>query len=186
MVFIIHINVIYSQVKNELEAQVTLKEFPSTAQKVIAQLPDRCKRLKFFKETDGNKLSYEAKFKFKKKFYSLEFSKEGQIEDVEITMKPKLMTPEIKNNIKKYFDQTYIKVNWVKLQKQFVYESSIGIKGFLNSVFNTPPVLKPNFELVAEVKNKKTKILVEFLFGPSGRLIKQSIISPSSYDYVLY
>ena len=72
---------VFCQTKNEKEKRIPLAEFPEAAKAVIKNLPDDCKRLKFYKETDGEKQSFEVKFKYKRKRYSLEFSEDGNIED---------------------------------------------------------------------------------------------------------
>lgn len=186
LLFILNVCIVNGQTKNEREEKVALSEFPTEAQKVITLIPKACKRIKFLREIDGKKTSYEAKFKYKKQFYSLEFSKAGIIEDIEIKVKPKHIKAEIKNEIDTYLKQSYLKVNWVKLQRQFVFDTTLDTQSFLDKVFNNSPSLSSNFELIAEVKTKEKRHLVEFLFGPNGEFISQRIVSPSSYNHVLY
>jgi hypothetical protein len=47
------------------------------------------KRVKFYKESDGDKISFEAKFKYKKQHFSVEFFASGVLEDIEILINKK-------------------------------------------------------------------------------------------------
>ena len=166
LLFILNVCVVNGQTKNEREEKVALSDFPEEAQKTISLLPKACKRIKFLREIDGQKISYEAKFKYKKQFYSLEFSEAGVIEDIEIKVKPKHTKAEIKNEIDTYLNQKYLKVNWIKLQRQFVFDTTLDTQSFLDKVFNNSSSLSSNFELIAEVKTKEKRQLVEVKLLP--------------------
>ena len=89
----------FSQEKHEKEERIERSDFPEAALKVVNSLPTNCKRTRFYKETDGEKYSFETKFKYRKKNYSLEFSVNGQIEDLEVITQFK----HIKNQNKRKF-----------------------------------------------------------------------------------
>ena len=82
----------YTQYKNEREFRIRKSQFPSAAISIIEDNVVGIKRLKFYKETDSNKVSFEAKLKMDKLWYSLEFNKEGVSKNIEILIKFYLQT----------------------------------------------------------------------------------------------
>ena len=177
---------VFSQTKNEKEERITKSEFPEAAILVINNLPEDCKRLKFYKETDGKKQSFEVKFKFKRKRYSLEFSKEGVIEDLEVLTKLKTINEETKAKIKDYFTSTFTKYKLIKVQEQYVYHSELNSKTFVSNILNNTSSIKPNFEIIAEVKTENKRNIREYTFDVSGEFVNFRILNPTSYEHVLY
>ena len=177
---------IFSQTKNEKEERITKSEFPSAAQNIVETLPKNCKRINFYKETDGKKQSFEVKFKYKGKRYSLEFSNEGIIEDVEVVTKFKTVDTSVKTKIKAYFKSSYKKHKLIKVQKQYVFDSKIKPSQFINLVLSQDSDIAPNFEIIAEVKLDKQRQLREFTFDTNGTFINFRTINRESYEHVLY
>ena len=177
---------VFSQTKNEKEERITKSEFPEAAILVINNLPENCKRLKFYKETDGEKQSFEVKFKFKRKRYSLEFSKEGVIEDLEVLTKFKAINEEKKSKIEGYFKSSFSKYKLIKVQKQFIYHGEIDALTFANDILNNSSDKDPNFEIIAEVKTDNKRNIREFTFDVSGEFVNFRILNPTSYEHVLY
>ncbi|WP_299524839.1 hypothetical protein [Winogradskyella sp.] len=174
------------QTKNEKEERIKLSEFPLAAQKIVETLPKNCKRVNFYKETDGQKQSFEAKFKHKGKRYSLEFSKEGIVEDLEVLTKFKAVKTNVKTEITDYFKSTYSKHKVIKVQKQYVYNSNIEASQFIANVLSQNSGIAPNFEIIAEVKVEKQRVLREFEFDDKGTFISFRTINSTSYEHVLY
>jgi len=175
-----------SQVKNEKEERIQLSKFPNTAQELINMLPNQCKRLRFYKETDGTKESYETKFKYKKKRYSLEFSNSGIIEDIEVTIKVKELPKDQKLKLLSYFENTFKSYKFIKIQKQFVYNVSKSASDFVNDVLSQSSQLAYNLEIIAEVKTDGKRDIKEFTFDPNLKYVKSRILNPTSYEHVLY
>ncbi|WP_138432831.1 hypothetical protein [Winogradskyella algicola] len=177
---------VFSQTKNEKEERITKSEFPEVAIEVIKSLPDDCKRLKFYKETDGEKQSFEVKFKYKKKRCSLEFTKDGVIEDLEVLTKFKTINEEKKSKIKDYFRSNFTKHKFIKAQKQYVYQKELDPVIFIKNILKNTTTEAPNFEIIAEVKTDKKRDIREFTFNASGEFVNFRIINPTSYEHVLY
>lgn len=188
-VFIILICVcqfVFSQTKNEKEERISESEFPASAIEVIKSLPDDCRRLKFYKETDGDKQSFELKFKHKRKRYSLEFSNKGTIEDIEVLTKFKIINDDIKIKINDYFISSFAKHKVIKAQLQYVYPSELDAITFINDILNNTSSEAPNFEIIAEIKSDKKRDIREFTFNESGEFVNFRILNPDAYEHVLY
>lgn len=176
----------WSQTKNEQEERVKLKVLPKAAIDVINELPKRCKRIRFYKETDGEKQSFEAKFKYKKQHYSLEFNTEGVIEDIEVIIEPDEIEDEKQSKIEDYLKAQFDKFQYIKIQKQYVYDRSIKSVNFVNDVLSKQSEVEVNYEIVAEVKSDSKREVAEFLFDRNGGFKRFRIMNPDSYEHILY
>ncbi|NRD18893.1 hypothetical protein HNV08_02440 [Winogradskyella eckloniae] len=176
----------FGQTKNEKEIRIKLTAFPKIAQDVIKSLPTNCKRLKYFLETDSTKRSFELKFKYYKKHYSLEFTEDGQIEDIEVLSTRHNINSIAKQNIDMYLSNTFLKYKFIKIQKQYVFSIDEDPIAFVNNILNNETQLSPNFEIIINVKTNKKRETREFLFSNSGEFLNQRTLSQSSYEHVLY
>ncbi|SHG91183.1 hypothetical protein [Winogradskyella jejuensis] len=175
-----------SQTKNEKEQRIKISKFPEAVQNVIGDLPKNCKRLKFYKETDGDKKSYEVKFKYLKHYYSIEFSEDGLLEDVEVITKFNKIDDSIKHQIKAYYNQSFKKHKFIKIQKQYVYNSRLNTNTFINNTIKQPNTTSANYEIIAEVTTDKKRDIREFTFNSKGKFLSSRILNPTSYEHVLY
>lgn len=177
---------VWAQTKNEYEERLELQNFPETAIAVINTLPTRIKRIKFYKEQDGTKSSFEAKFKYKKQKYSIEFDSMGTIEDVEVTLNTKKIEGKTATNIKAYFKENYTKSKLIKVQQQYVYNPTLSAESFVKNILNKTSTAKINYEIIAEVTANSKRAVKEFTFDGNGLFLNLRIVIPSSYDHVLY
>lgn len=177
---------VWSQNKNEHEERLELQNFPEAAIAVINTLPTRIKRIKFYKEQDGNKSSFEAKFKYKKQKYSIEFDSMGTIEDIELTLKTKKIEGKTATSIKAYFKENYTKTKFIKVQQQYVYNPKLSAETFVKNILNKTSTAKINYEVIAEVNANSKRDVKEFTFDGNGLFLNFRIVTPSSYDHVLY
>lgn len=177
---------LWSQSKNEREQRVELQEFPEAAIAIIEQLPSNVKRIKLYKEQDGDKQSFEAKFKYKKQNYSLEFDTNGIIEDLEVTLKIKKVEGKTASKIEAYFNKNYSKSKLIKVQQQYLFHSTLDSRTFVETIFNKKSTAKINYEIIAEVTKDGKRNIKEFTFDNDGGFLNFRIVNPSSYEHVLY
>jgi hypothetical protein len=176
----------WSQTKNEHEERVKLSELPEPAIKVINVLPKQCKRLRFYKETDGEMQSFEAKFKYKKQQYSVEFNIEGVVEDIEVTVKPKQIEKKITSEIEAYFKTHFEKAKLIKIQRQYIYNAVATPSVFVENVLTEKSTATVNYEIIAEVKSDSKRQIGEFLFNERGTFLSFITLNPNSYEHALY
>ena len=177
---------ISSQTKNEKEERIKISAFPKKALNILEHLPDECKRIKYYKETDNEKLSFEVKFKFDKQHYSVEFSENGDLEDIEITTKIEKIEKSARTQIEEYFNQSYTNYKILKIQEQYIYNSEISTSQFLKNIFSENKRDIDNFEIIAEIQNNKKQSIREFLFNKNGFFLSYRTLKPTSYEHVLY
>ena len=176
----------FSQVKNEKEDRIHASEFPEKTSTYFNTISQDVKYLKYYKETDGSKKSYEVKFKYRREHYSVEFDTLGNLEDIEVVIKKKHIPKEIKTVIWRYFENNFKKTTLVKVQKQYVNTTKNTDKQFIRHILEKPFNKHTHFEIIAEIKTKKTHELREFTFDRNGKFEKSRLVTTSSYEHALY
>ncbi|OZV70607.1 hypothetical protein [Winogradskyella aurantia] len=179
-------SIVFSQAKDEREERITLKEFPEPAISLIKNLPKNCKKFKFYRETDGTHKSFEAKFKYKKHLYSIEFNLKGIVEDIEQNIKFKEIDHDIKSKISNYFDGNFSKVKIIKTQKQYLLIPDIDHSTQTRDILTKEDKSHTNYEIIAEVQTNNKREFREFTFSGSGEIIAFRILNATSYEHVLY
>lgn len=184
--YILTINFCFSQVKNEREERIERSNFPKIAQHYFDKFIGESKYLKFYKETDGKKISYEAKLKINGRHYSVEFDTEGKLEDVEIIIKERHIAKEARQKINYYLSKQYKKSRLLKIQKQYINDCKLTDKAFIAQIIENPGPNYIHYEIIAEVITKDERLLKELTFTDKGRFIGERVVTFSSYDHALY
>lgn len=176
----------FSQTKQEREFRIEKSELPEAVIFFIDDLPNNSKRLRFYKEVDGEKQSFEVKFRIKKIYYSAEFDTNGKIEDIEVLTKTRQINETILNTVETYFENNFKKAKFLKVQKQFLPIKNTSPNNLLRSILSGELDTQAHFEIIAEITENSTCNLREFNFDQNGNLISSRVVAPSSYGHVLY
>ncbi len=176
----------FSQSKDEQEKRIKLEAFPAEAQALLQSLPDNSKKLKFYKETDSLKISYEAKFKFNKRYYSIEFDNNGILEDIEVLIKKKKLDKALLKMLTNFYKTSYKSYKFIKIQEQYIPKSHPNESVILDLLNGNPSSFEINYEIIAEVKSKAKREIREFTFDNTGQLIKSRPLKSSSYEHIMY
>ncbi|MGS2725456.1 hypothetical protein ACU8DI_02525 [Psychroserpens sp. BH13MA-6] len=175
-----------SQTKNEKEARIEMNAFPEYSKTVISQTPKNAKRQRFYYETDGDKTSYESKFKYNGHWHSVEFNQSGILEDVEIQIKQKEVPIKIFQHIETYFKTHSDKYDIVKIQEQYVFQPQDSLSEFIEDIYYDINKLSPNYEMIVALKKNKSWKLQEVTFDAHGNFIRTRNLVPESYEYIMY
>lgn len=186
LLFLMCVSFSFSQSKDEREERIPISEFPEVAQHYFDNFSDKVKYLKFYRETDGDKQSFEAKFKIKKLYYSIEFDTLGKLEDIEIVIKEKHIPKNTYSNVSEYFESKFKKVRFLKIQKQYVNYTNYSDKAFIQHIVEHPNDKHTHFEIIAETKTDETHQLREFIFNKDGKFESSRKVTSSSYEHALY
>lgn len=175
----------FSQEKRERELRIKEDGFPKIALEKLSPFLEDAKRIRFYKEFDKKKTSYEAKFKKDRLFFSVEFDSTGILEDIEYTIEsvdiPEESWKKIETYIKEVFDRPRIK----KIQQQYPIQNSMEQQTLKDAFQN---LLMPyiNYELIIASKERKGFREYELLFDANGKFIRARKSIPQKYDHVLY
>ncbi|PTX59297.1 hypothetical protein C8N46_110134 [Kordia periserrulae] len=173
--------------KYEKEERIEKKVFPQKGLDLLDKtLPEKVKNVKYYKERDSVKISYESKLKFKRKYYSIEFTEKGLLEDVEVTIKKKQIPEETREKIENYMRNAYDSYRIKKIQRQYNNTNTIDAKQVIQNAFSNDLNSEHFYEIIAEVKTKKERYFIEITFTKDGDFTLVRTIIQSSYDHILY
>ncbi len=173
------------QEKRERQKKIKPHQMPSGTLELLRQSMPDLKKVRYYEETDGDHLSYEAKFLIQKRFFSVEFSKEGLLEDVEVKISYKNLSSPLRNQIEHYLKQESEIFKVIKAQKQYKHtgadpQTTLVIalhEGESEAIF---------FELEVDMNKGKGWSSYEILFDRNGRFVSKRRIVTRSLDNLLY
>lgn len=175
----------HSQYKYEREYRILKSQFPVSAIANIEKNVADFKRIKFYKETDSTKISYEAKLKKAKLWYSIEFNEEGTLEDIEILIKPTDVPNDTYTKIISYLNDNFTKYKIKRLQQQYPSNND-NVDEIFKNAFQNLILPTNNYEIVVVGKKDKGYLDYEILFDADGNFKKIRTSLPPNYDHVLY
>ncbi len=174
-----------AQNKYEREHRIKKSQFPEKALTLIAEKLEDARRIRFYREVDSAKVSYEAKFKKDRLRYSVEFSEEGDLEDIEILIKEVDIPEDTFTNIKNYLAKAFTKYRFRRMQQQYPLAGNTPETTIKNAFQNLMlPSIK--YEFIVAGKKEREYLQYEIVFDAEGSFenIRQSL--PPNYDHVLY
>ncbi|NNE30460.1 MAG: hypothetical protein HKN16_12550 [Saprospiraceae bacterium] len=171
----------FSQVKYEMEISVKEDQVPGNALKVIDNFNFN-KKVKWYKEFGLDDTTYEAKTKYQGKKYSVEFSTEGSLEDVEIRTKEKSIPTPSLNKMGELLASRFSKYRLRKIQIQYLGDPNVMLTSIRSGKL-LPGVVK-NYEIVVVGKVDKSYKAIEFLFSEEGDLILSREIIERRQDHI--
>lgn len=177
------INSVYGQeLKKEKEVRIGATEAPLAAQKIISGY-DVNKKIKWYKQTNFDTISFEAKFKKKGDFYSVSFDTLGVVIDIEKLIKWKNIDESTKDKIEVIFNDEFKKFKIIKCQIQYTPEE-FDLENFFTIQLQSTQS-KVNYEI--EVEGKNTNWLkFEFLLKEDGRILRKREIVDVSTENLNY
>lgn len=164
--------------KTERETRISYSEFPEAAKGFISQINPTKKRTRYYRETDGKRTSYEAKFKLKGNKYSVECTPNGQIEDIEISINKKQIKKTLWAQINNQLSQESKRFKIEKIQEQYIFNPIV-----INQISHRTP---DYYELIVAFKNKRKIYYKELLFNLDGNIVKSTLIKRQAYDFIIF
>ncbi len=176
----------HAQHKYEREYRIRKIQFPTKALNYIKEKLSDAKRVRFYKETDSAKISYEAKFKKERLWYSIEFDKEGELEDIEILIQSVEIPQSAFEAISTYLATNFKKYRIRKIQQQYPVTDSKNPEKTIEEAFQNLILPTINYEFIVSAKKESNFQQYEILFDSAGnfKTIRKSL--PANYDHVLY
>ncbi|MGC6480188.1 MAG: hypothetical protein ACON42_07405 [Flavobacteriaceae bacterium] len=177
--------VLMAQVKYEKEVRILRADFPQKDLIQIDSLLQHAKRIHYYKESDGDNISFEVKFKFEGYRYSIEFDADGTLEDIEITIAPLEMAAEVLSSIDLQFERDFEKFKRYKTQVQYPHISGISSKQVLQDAIQQKATNYRNFEVLVSGKTKEKQFeSFQYLFDHRGKFIERILLHPLSDEHL--
>lgn len=175
-----------AQDKYEREYRIRQAQFPENALGFLDSYLKDAKRIRFYKEVDSAKISFEAKFKKDRLYYSIEFDDKGTLEDVEIQIAEVDIPQESFLAMSEYLKSNFRKYRIRKIQQQYPLSAFGSVEETLAIAFQNLLDPKINYELIVAGKRDRFFQDYEILFDANGKFIRLRKSLPANYDHVLY
>ena len=175
--------------KIERESRIKEGEVPEKAIEWSKDAFEGLGKIKWYRElsseseNEATKESYEAKLYWKGKYHSVEFDKNGNIEDIEIIRSWRELSEEVREKLEEYFKEEYDKYKIQKIQIQYT-----GSSDNLEDIIDEEEFedITTRYEIVYYGKNSENKYLWEGLFNETGEFIEKSRIVQRPTDNLNY
>ena len=170
-----------AQIKYEKEERIQKEELAVAVVQLLPLMEANAKRIRYYREFDGQSMSYEVKFKKYGTHFSVEFDKEGILEDIEVLMSKAGLPTAVLETVKNHFQR----VKLTRIQKQFVHQQIENAELTLQAVFENQ-LIPTAYELEVSGKTQDGYRQFELLIDPAGKLLKKSTILTKDYEHVVY
>ena len=170
-----------SQIKFEQEKRISKSNVPEKALRFVEGLP-LTKKIKWYKEISQDGITIEAKSCHNKQKYSIEFTDQGEIIDIEKKENFKNLENKIKAKINSELDSIFAKHIIKKTQIQYT-----DLKGDINFIFeksDTENSAEPNYELIVRGKDEGIFSTYEITFDHNGVKLKILKITQRTSDNI--
>ena len=173
-------------IKYEREFRIRKEQFPARALESMEDHLKEVKRLRFYREIDSNRSSYEIKFKYVRLHYSVEFSSDGVLEDVEVRIKPVDIPADSWQTITEDLNRRFSKFRVRKIQQQYPREAFPSATETLKNAFQNLLLPQIRYELIVQARVDKGFLNYEILYDADGKFLNLRKSLPPNYDHVLY
>ncbi len=171
------------QTKYEREFRVHSDKVPSNAKHFINSLSG-VSRVRWYQEQGYMTLSFEAKFNLASKRYSIEFNKEGAIEDVEKETDIKALNDTTRQMLLRALGSLFSNFRIQKSQIQWVADVEAQRQLILEGRSNLP--FTQNFELIVTASDRNQRANFEVLINSSGNILSSRKIVARLTDTLEY
>lgn len=172
-----------AQYKYEREYRIKSEIIPQSAREFIYSIGSDSK-IKWYKEINLNDITIEAKFKYNKKKFSIEFDTLGVLQDVEFVIKKREIIPEVYNEIEHKLDSLYQKWKFQKIQIHYSGKS----RDIITVINKKEPTdsIKVSYEIVLKGKTLGNPQLYEITFNEQGEIQAVLQIIQDKADHLEY
>lgn len=172
-----------AQQKYERESRIKREMIPPSAQEFIDSIGSDSK-IKWYREIGLNGVSIEAKFRYNKKKFSVEFDTLGSVQDAEFLIKKSDINPSVYKTIATKLDSLYKKWKFQKIQMQYAGKRI----DIITSILNNEPSQSINvsYEIVLKGKALGNTQLFEITFNEQGEIKNVLHIIQDKSDHLEY
>jgi hypothetical protein len=175
-----------AQAKYEREFRIKKSQFPQASLTLAEPFLDGVRKLRYYKEIDSSKQTYQIKFKRDKLKYSVEFNDNDALEDIEVGISevdiPKAAYQAMEAYLKKNFSKYKIR----KMQQQYPRAAFASTEETFRNAFQNLMLPEIRYEFMVHAKTTGPYMDFEILFDFEGKFLNQRKSLPQNYDHVLY
>lgn len=173
--------------KREVERSINKSEMPAIALETLDEFWSNMDNIRYFYETDGDSKTFEAKLEWMGKQYSIEFSDNGNVIDVEQLVDMSEISADTAEAISNYLRREFKRVRITRLQRQFIAddEDETDDVDFIDDILEEDDEdYEIRYEMEVEGKSDSVIGAFELLFDESGNIIQRRRIIRRSLDNI--
>lgn len=174
--------------KREVEVSIRRSEMPKYAVALLGEWLAESRRIRYYRETDGEQVSYEIKLKRKDQEYSIEFYEDGSLMDIEQLIELQDLPRDIQESLSRYLSETYDHYRIDRMQKQYSAEDTDEDDDEVLEELEEGDEddLTIRYELVVDTRLDNEVGSYELLFDEAGELLQERKVVRRSLDNILY
>lgn len=147
-------------VKQEIETSIQKRDVPSAALTFLSTTLSEANDIRYYKESDGQDISFEVKFRLNGHVWSVEFDSAGAFQDAECLVSMNDLSSELTSKILSHLNSRFTSWSANRIQLQF--------PSWPTELENPTGV-----EIVVEGQNSSEVGLFEFFFPSDGSAISE-------------
>jgi len=172
-------------IKDENEKSINREDMPTSSLAEINRFWNKEKKVDFYRQNNGEMISYEAKLEWNGHQYSIEFDSEGSLVNVEQLIDFKDIPDASQNTITEELSKQYTRFRFTRIQRQYSAEEADDRDEILEDVIDEDyEDLIIRFEIVVDAQNKAVMGSFEWLFDEQGNMIQKRRIVRRSLDNI--
>ena len=174
--------------KEEVESSISREEMPASALDALEEFLDEqiVTDADYYRETDGETTTFEAKLNWQGYQYSIEFTDEGSLLDIEQLIEFTEISESIQDRITAIMEDQYTRYRMTRVQRQYVADEKDveGEEVIEDLLDNDMEDLVIRYEIEVDGQNRREMGSFEMLFDSSGELIQRRRIVRRSIDNI--
>lgn len=169
--------------KQEIEKRIRQQDMPEPALDFLKNWLKHSRRIRYYYQTDGEDISYEAKLIREGRRFSIEFNEAGTLLDIEELISYDRLPQSTKLRIDSVLVSSYQKHKIRRLQRQFLPSSEKEYEKLKAFSFSKNG---ERYELEIDTQNNSSVQSYEILFNALGQPIQRRLIVRRSLDNLIY
>ncbi|SFW59803.1 hypothetical protein [Cellulophaga fucicola] len=174
-----------AQNKIEREHRILKSQFPEIRY-AKETLGDNVKKIKYYKEVGTENVVFTAKFKKVKLHYQMQYSSEGDLQNIGFRVEELDFPAEVLLNIKSQFNSSLENYKIRRMYQQYPVTSKEDEESVFKSAFQNLITSSIEYKFVVKGKKDGDKVYKEFWFNADGALLRARNMLPANFDRVLY
>lgn len=173
--------------KNEIERSVNRNDMPDKILALIDEFWPDLRGIKYYEQTDGEETTFEVKLEWQGDQYSIEFSTEGAVQDVEKLIEFGDIPEPTRNAITRDLEGQFNKFRLTRIQIQFLAadEDDEDDSDFIDDILEEDANdYEIRYEIELDGENRRELGSFEMLYSDSGTLIGKRRIVRRSLDNI--
>lgn len=173
----------HAQFKYEREVRVRERDVPAPAVDFVRSMRLNTS-IRWYKEYSENRISFEAKTRYRGERFSIEFSEQGVFEDLEIEISPEDIPIEVFSHITAFLQSEFERYTIEKVQIQYSGDAELILAGFRQR--ESMQGVAVHYEMVISTRLDGSFHLFEYLFSETGTFVRKAMIVEKSIDNIIY